>query len=97
MQTSEQPNTAGFFEVTHKDSSVQTLAFNYDRQESVLQFLNIKELIKEQKNATYSESVAAVFKENKEKNKVTWLWKWFLTLAIVSLIFEILILKFFKP
>ena len=31
-----------------------------------------------------------------KKNKVHWLWKWFLIAAIVSLLAEILILKFFK-
>jgi hypothetical protein len=97
LETFEQPNTNGFYTVTHNNKTVHTLAFNYNNHESLLQFLNIKELIKGQKNASYSESVAAVFQGIKEKNKVTWLWKWFLALAIVSLIFEILILKFFKP
>jgi len=62
-----------------------------------LTFLNIKEEIKGNKNLHYSESIAAVLQKNTAKNKVTWLWKWFLALAIVSLVFEILILKFFKP
>ena len=97
LETSEQPNINGFYNVTHNSKTIETLAFNYNNEESSLNFLNIKELVKEQKNLTYSESVADVFKEIKEKNKVTWLWKWFLALAIVSLIFEILILKFFKP
>jgi hypothetical protein len=97
LETFEQPNTNGFYAVTHNNKTIHTLAFNYNNHESSLQFSNIKELIKGQKNATYSESVSAVFQGIKEKNKVTWLWKWFLVLAIVSLIFEILILKFFKP
>lgn len=97
LETNELPITAGFYEITNKNKTLQSLAFNYNRNESNLQFLNLKELIKSQKNLTYSESVTAVFQENKEKNKVTWLWKWFLTLAIVSLVFEILILKFLKP
>ncbi len=86
LETSEQPSANGFFDITHNNKIIHTLAFNYDNKESSLQFLNIKELIKGQKNLTYSESVADVFQGIKEKNKVTWL-----------LIFEILILKFFKP
>ncbi|MBL4643056.1 MAG: BatA domain-containing protein [Flavobacteriaceae bacterium] len=97
LETSEQPNTNGFYEVTYNNKTIHTLAFNYDNSESSLQFLNIKELIKDQENLVYSESVSAVFQGIKEKNKVTWFWKWFLALAIVSLVFEILILKFFKP
>jgi hypothetical protein len=97
LETFKQPYTNGFYDVTSNNKTIHTLAFNYNNKESSLQFLNIKELIKKQKNLTYSESVADIFQEIKEKNKVTWLWKWFLSLAIVSLIFEILILKFFKP
>ena len=97
LETSEQPSINGFYDVTLNNKAIHTLAFNYNKQESLLQFSNIKELIKGQENASYSESVSAVFQKNEEKNKVTWLWKWFLVLAIVSLIFEILILKFFKP
>jgi protein associated with RNAse G/E len=62
-----------------------------------LNFLNIKEEIKDNKNLEYSESIASVLQKNSDKIKVTWLWKWFLALAIVSLVFEILILKFLKP
>lgn len=97
LETSEQPNTNGFYDVTYNNKTIHTLAFNYDNNESSLQFLNIKELIKNKKNMMYSESVSTVFQEIREKNKVTWFWKWFLALAIVSLVFEILILKFFKP
>lgn len=97
LETSELPKTNGFYEVTHDQKPIQTLAFNYSNKESSLQFINIKALIKGQENLTYSDSIASTLQEIKEKNKVTWFWKWFLALAIVSLIFEILILKFFKP
>jgi len=97
LETFEQPINNGFYDITNNNKTIHTLAFNYDNTESVLQFLNIKELIKDQENLTYSESLSDVFQEIEEKNKVTWFWKWFLTLAIVSLVFEILILKFFKP
>jgi hypothetical protein len=42
-------------------------------------------------------SITDVFKNLNEKNEVHWLWKWFLVLAIVSLLLEIFILKFYKP
>lgn len=97
IQTTELPNTQGLYAVTRNNNLLESIAYNYNRSESRLQYLNIKELIKGQENLSYSESIASVFQKNKEKNKVTWLWKWFLALAIVSLIFEILILKFLKP
>lgn len=97
IQTKEQPKEQGFYEVINDSQTIENLAFNYSKSESLLNFLNISELIKENPNLSYSSSVEDVFQKNLEKNKVTWLWKWFLALAIVSLLFEILILKFFKP
>lgn len=97
LETFEQPRLNGFYEVTHNNKTLHTLAYNYAASESALQFADMKELIKDNSNLSYSESVATAFQEFQTKNKVTWLWKWFLTLAIVSLIFEILILKLFKP
>ena len=62
-----------------------------------MQFLDVKELSKANKNIHISTSVKDTLQEINKKNKVQWLWKWFLALAIVSLLLEILILKFFKP
>ena len=97
LETSENPTIQGFYSVNKGNIALENIAFNYNQSESNLQFLNIKEAIKGNKNLNYSESIASVLQENADKNKVTWLWKWFLALAIVSLLFEILILKFFKP
>jgi hypothetical protein len=97
LETTDHPEKQGFYTVNKDNIAIETIAFNYNRAESELSFLNIKEEIKNNKNLHYSESIATVLQKNNEKNKVTWLWKWFLALAIVSLIFEILILKFFKP
>lgn len=96
LHTKEKPNKSGFYNITNSTTPIETIAFNYQKDESNLDFLNVKELAKSNKNISYSDSISAVLEKNSEKNKVTWLWKWFLTLAIVSLIFEILILKFFK-
>ncbi|WP_347174561.1 BatA domain-containing protein [Polaribacter uvawellassae] len=97
LETTDNPEKQGLYTVNKDNVTIETIAFNYNKSESELTFLNIKEEIKGNENLQYSESIAAVLQKNTEKNKVTWLWKWFLALAIVSLIFEILILKFFKP
>ena len=51
---------------------------------------------KNNKNISTSDSIKDFLREINEKSEVHWLWKWFLALAIVSLLLEILILKFFK-
>ncbi len=97
LETFEQPKSNGFYQVIQNNKNSYGLAFNYDSSESMLQFRDMKALIKGNSQLSYSESVANALQEFEQKNKVTWLWKWFLAAAIVSLIFEILILKFFKP
>jgi ABC-type multidrug transport system permease subunit len=62
-----------------------------------LDYLSIKKALSDQKNIVVSNTVQSVLQEIRKKNEVQWLWKWFLLLSIVSLFFEILILKFFKP
>ena len=96
LTTKEQPLVADFYNIISKKDTLTTIAYNYPKEESSLNFLDLNQL-KDQKNITAYSSIADFFKENNKKNKVTWLWKWFLALAIVSLLLEILILKFLKP
>ncbi len=97
LTTKEQPLLAKNYYITKKKDTLQFVAFNNPKEESTLQFLKIHPLAKNKKNISFSTSVKGVFQKIKQKNKVQWLWKWFLSLAIVSLLLEILILKFFKP
>jgi hypothetical protein len=97
ITTTDQPVNAGFYTIRKETDSIQKIAFNFPKEESLLQFLDLNEIKKEHENITISPSIKEAFNEIKKKNKVHWLWKWFLALAIVSLFVEILILKFYKP
>ena len=66
------------------------------KEESILQFLDISTLKDESNDINISSSISTAFEKMNKKNEVQWLWKWFLALAIVSLLLEILILKFYK-
>jgi hypothetical protein len=94
IQTKEQPNIAGFYEISKKNRHIRSLAFNNPKSESNLVFFDFKTLDKIANNAV-SNSIKEVFKEVHQNNEVHWLWKWFLIIAIVSLCLEILILKFY--
>lgn len=96
INTTEEPQEAGFYQIKKQDSILKELAFNNPKEESSLQFLNLNDL-KEQKNIITYNSIKDVFTEINKNNEVQWLWKWFLALAIVSLLLEIFILKFYKP
>ncbi len=93
----DQPSIAGLYTVQNDQQYIQHIAFNYSNTESSLKYLDLKELILNNSKLTVTDSVKELLQENYKKNEVTWLWKWFLSLAIVSLFFEILILKLFKP
>ena len=97
VTTNEELLKAGFYQVLKDNDTIVTLAFNYPKEESSLNFMNFNELKQVSKKGIISGSISEVFEETNKKNKVHWLWKWFLTLAIVSLLLEILILKFYKP
>ncbi|AQS92884.1 hypothetical protein BXQ17_01840 [Polaribacter sp. BM10] len=96
INTTEQPQEAGFYQIKKQDSIIKELAYNNPKEESSLQFLNLNDL-KELKNISTYNSIKDVFTEINKNNEVQWLWKWFLALAIVSLLLEIFILKFYKP
>jgi len=97
IATKNNPLEAGFYAIVSKKDTLQTLAFNAPKEESSLQFLDMKTLSKENSSIHFSSSIATIFNDLNKKNEVHWLWKWFLALAIVSLFLEILILKFYKP
>ena len=94
--TTNSINDVGFFDIKNKDTTINTIAFNQPKTESSLSFLDSNTLA-ENKNIVVANNVANGFTSAYNKNEVLWLWKWFLALAIVSLLLEILILKFFKP
>ncbi len=96
ITTGEEILKAGFYTILNKKDSLKTIAFNYNTSESLLDFMSIKELAAKKKTIETSKNIEDFFTKQNKKNKVHWLWKWFLGLAIVSLLFEILILKFFK-
>ncbi|MCG8236845.1 BatA domain-containing protein [Tenacibaculum finnmarkense genomovar ulcerans] len=93
ITTNSQPLSAGFYQIKQQENVLKNMAFNYPKQESLLHFLNIKTL----ENKTISNSVKKTLINSNNEHKIQWLWKWFLLIAIVSLLVEILILKFFKP
>jgi len=97
ITTKNNPTDAGFYHIIRKKDTLQTIAFNNPKEESLLQFLDINTLKDMNSEINFTSSIEDFFINLNNKNEVHWLWKWFLALAIVSLLLEILILKFYKP
>ncbi|MCW5516656.1 BatA domain-containing protein [Muriicola sp. Z0-33] len=86
------PKEDGIYTVTDGDNKVQNLSFNMPRTESDLRYINIDNLNADSKN----DSIAALFDQIEKDNRVTTLWKWFVILALLFMLTEIVIQKIFK-
>ncbi|MFY0604875.1 MAG: BatA domain-containing protein [Flavobacteriaceae bacterium] len=95
ITTTDNPDIKGFYHIILKDT-LQTVSYNNPLSESLIDFADINSIADENKNMTVYNSISDFFSQQNQKNEVHWLWKLFLALAIVSLLLEILILKFFK-
>ena len=93
----DRPSSAGFYHVLLSQDTLSTLAYNIQREESILQFHDLSALKEKNSSIQMYDSTKRLFNDINKKNEVHWLWKLFLAIAIVSLLLEILILKFFKP
>lgn len=88
----EVPETEGHYEVLKDSSRLKTLSFNLDRSESRLNYMELKP----SENIKIESSIPEVFEEIQTAGKVDELWKWFVIFALIFLLTEMLILKYFK-
>ncbi|AUC81958.1 BatA and WFA domain-containing protein [Lacinutrix sp. Bg11-31] len=92
ITTTDTPEKAGIYNVKNKAEIIENVSYNYNRNESNLLYQNFSNL----DNVTVSNSISEVFNTIKSDNKTNELWKWFVILALILLVFEMLILKYFK-
>ncbi|MFK5957752.1 MAG: BatA domain-containing protein [Lutibacter sp.] len=87
---------SGFYTILNGKNPIKTIAFNYNREESDLNYLNLKTLIGNHTNITISSSIGEVLNKINNEQKINWLFKWFLAFSILFLLIEMLILKYFN-
>jgi hypothetical protein len=92
LKTNEYPDMAGILSVNNKETTLQNLSYNFSRNESDLNYINLASMDVVDSNS----SIATAFDEIKSATDVNELWKWFVIFALAFLIIEMLILKFFK-
>ena len=89
----------GVYQLSFEDQILESFAFNYDRKESALKYLSL-DALKEQygENYTIFENVMnANFTEIVEqREKGIHYWKWCLILALLFLLVEALLIRFWK-
>ena len=97
LTTETNPIKSGFIEVQQNKQPIKMLAYNYDRSESDLSYVDVKEYFNNASNIFYLNSVNEAFQTMSDKYKTTSLWQLFLLFALLFLVIEILLLKFLKP
>jgi len=87
---------SGFYNILYNNEPIKTIAFNYNREESDLNYLDIETLISNYPQGSTSTSIDTIFEEINNQQKINWLFKWFLTFSVLFLFIEMLILKYFN-
>ncbi len=91
----------GFYTITHKNDTMDVVAFNLDKSESVLETLSgeeVKSRLGGGNNISIfnTGSLEAFRNEIKERYLGTPLWKYALVLALIFLLAEVLLIRFLK-
>ncbi|MFT5983099.1 MAG: hypothetical protein ACI9RM_001540 [Ulvibacter sp.] len=92
IKTSDDPSIAGTFNIEKGKEFIEHVSYNYNRNESSLQYADP---INWQGVEVFN-SISDLFNSIAEDNTVNNFWKLFAILALLFLIFEMLLLKFYK-
>ncbi|WP_339701324.1 BatA domain-containing protein [uncultured Marixanthomonas sp.] len=92
VTTIEEPATSGTFDIVKETDFITNISYNFNRNESNLQYLNTENWNGVNNNASISE----LFDSITEANNINSFWKWFVIFAVLFLLIEMLVLKFFK-
>lgn len=90
IQFSEHPIVDGIYRITSGQEYFQNISFNYPREESKLDYLNVENI----GNAVVEDSIVSLFQSLEAENSITAYWKWFVILALLLLLMEVIIQKF---
>ncbi len=102
LEFSGQITDAGHYLIQNDNSTISTMAFNFDRKESDLRYYDNRELedkfeILQLKNASLVSDVESNFSEIfDELQNGKQLWKLFIILALLFIFIEVLIARFWK-
>lgn len=96
LEVDENPLQSGFYQVEKNEKALKNIAFNYNRKESNLVYSDLKTVKEQHSNINITNSIQDTFQQIKENYQVKPYWKWFVLLAVLFLIIEVLLIKFLK-
>jgi hypothetical protein len=86
----QNPTEDGVFSIVRDNEILQNISFNYPRTESQLKYLDLGTL----QNINTLDSIPELFEQLKAENNIYAYWKWFVILALLLALIEVLIQKF---
>lgn len=84
------PNEDGIYSIENNGQTLKNISFNYPRDESQLSYLDLATF----KNLTIEESIPSLFEDLEADNNIAAYWKWFVILALLLALIEVIIQKF---
>ena len=88
FQDSNMPD--GIYEILNDDKVLKNISFNYPRDESQLNYIDLATIDAQSRQT----SLTSLFDDMQKDNAINELWKWFVILALLFLLVEILIQKY---
>jgi len=86
----QNPTSDGIYTINQQGRPLQNISFNYPRTESNLTYLDVESL----PNANTQDSIASLFEYLEAESNITAYWKWFVILALLLALTEVIIQKF---
>lgn len=86
----ENPTTDGHYAIQENGQTLKNISFNYPREESQLNYLDLSDL----QNVNTQESISSLFDRLEAESNITAYWKWFVILALLLALIEVIIQKF---
>ncbi|NDV15040.1 hypothetical protein GO009_03300 [Muricauda sp. TY007] len=86
----QNPTEDGIYSILQNNQRLQNISFNYPRTESQLKYLDIGTL----ENVNTMDTISELFEYLEAESNITAYWKWFVILALLLALIEVLIQKF---
>ena len=92
LSFNENPKSDGIYTIGSNENFLRNISFNYNRKESDLNYLDISRM----DNVAIHDSLSDFFEERQKASMVNEFWKWFAILALLFVLIETLLQRFFK-
>ncbi|WP_242528032.1 BatA domain-containing protein [Allomuricauda sp. CAU 1633] len=86
----QNPTSDGIYSINQEGQLLQNISFNHPRTESKLNYLEVESI----PNTNTQDSIASLFEYLEAESNITAYWKWFVILALLLVLTEVLIQKF---